>query len=73
MFEIYYRTHFNNEGTVNVIDPTYARVIFKGYCKCIDAAQVVMSDGLTGEVLDEWKPGQPEKNTPDFGNLFDGE
>ena len=57
MFEIHVSTHFEAKSEYCVIDRDYMWLLFKQFTKCLDAHEVVVIDGLTGEVLWQWVDG----------------
>ena len=55
MFEIIIKTHEGKEKSFKVIDEGYMGLIVKQFCGCLDCASVLVTDGLTGEVLFDWR------------------
>lgn len=60
MYRIEIKTHNGYEKVVKFIDKEYAMFCFNNFIEAIDAAYVVMTDGLTGELLIEFKNGKLE-------------
>ena len=58
MFEIHVYTHFKIKSEYYVIDKDYMWLLFKQFTKCLDAHEVVVIDGLTGQVLWQWVNGE---------------
>ena len=58
MYEIHVTTHCGDKTEYCVIDHAYMRLMFKQFTKCLDAHEIVVIDGLTGEVLWQWLDGE---------------
>lgn len=58
MYTIKVETYSGVEKEINIIDREYAIFYFNAFMKAIDAAKVVMTDGLTGELILEYSHGE---------------
>lgn len=58
MYYIRVRTHSGVEKEYNIIDREYAMSYFNSFLKAIDLAEIVMTDGLTGELILEYSHGE---------------
>lgn len=65
MYTISVKTFSGKEVEKSVIEKDYAIFIFKAFMKAMDAEEVIMIDGLTGEVLYLYTNGKWE--------IFNGE
>ena len=54
MFTIYVKTHIGHKKEYSMVDRDLAAFYFKAFMQAVDAANIIMIDGLTGEVLYEW-------------------
>lgn len=57
MYNIKYSTHCGYENEITVIEEQFALFYFKSLIKAVDAHEVVMIDGFTGEVIMMWTDG----------------
>ena len=58
MFIVIVRTHCGYEKEYKIIEPNYAYFHFNSLIQAIDVEYVVVTDGLTGEVLIEYDNGE---------------
>lgn len=58
MFEIQVSTHIKGKTEYRVIDKDYMWLLFKQFIQCLDAHEVTVINGLTGEVLWQWVDGK---------------
>ena len=54
MFTIYIKTHNGYKKEYSIVDRDLAVFYFKAFMQAVDIANIIMIDGLTGEVLYEW-------------------
>ena len=69
MFEIIVKTHDGEKRSIKVIDQGYMGLIVKQFCGCLDCASVLVADGLTGEVLFDWRHDSGSYATAEFSYL----
>ena len=55
MFEIIIKTHEGDKQSIKVIDKKYMGFIVKRFRECLDCSNILVTDGLTGEVLWDWQ------------------
>lgn len=58
MFNIEVTTHSGERKNYAVISAQLAGLYFSAMTQALDAASVIMIDGLTGEVLNAWENGK---------------
>lgn len=58
MYTITATDNDQNKKTISVMDEEYGRWIFKQFTTCLDLRDVIMVNGLTGQVLWEFINGQ---------------
>ena len=58
MFIVTVKTHCGYEKEYKIIEPNYAYFYFKSFIQASDVEYVVITDGLTGEVLAEYENGK---------------
>ena len=58
MFTIEYRTHSGLRKSISVIEEAYALQMFNHLLNAVDLAEIMIIDGLTGEVLFDWANGK---------------
>lgn len=57
MYEITVRANSGYNKVFKVLEEQYALFYFKSFIQGIDVHSVLMTDGLTGEVIYEWYEG----------------
>ena len=60
MYIVEVRTHSGYKKEYKIIEQDYAYFYFSSFIQAIDVEYVVMTDGLTGEVLVEYDNGKIE-------------
>ena len=58
MFQVYGYSFNGGKVVKNYLDKEYAIAVFNSFITCVDAREVLMIDGLTGEVLFAWEGGK---------------
>lgn len=58
MFTINYSTVCGKEKSMSIIDEEYATTIFNLLIQAADVKEVVVINGLTGEVIIQWENGR---------------
>lgn len=58
MYTITVETNSGIEKEFNIVDREYAIFYFNAFMKAIDVVKVVMTDGLTGELILEYSHGE---------------
>lgn len=56
MFGVYAYTNEGEKKEYSVINKDYAIMIFKMFMSALDLKEVIMVDGMTGEILYEYSP-----------------
>lgn len=60
MYQVQYETNCGTKKSINVISETLALQYFAALIQAIDAHEVAVIDGLTGEVILLWIDGKFE-------------
>lgn len=60
MFVVTATTHFGIKRSEKYLDGGFAHQVFLWFTETVDTEEVVMTDGLTGEVLNLWRNGKFE-------------
>lgn len=58
MFIVTVRTHCGYEKEYKIIEPNFAYFHFNNLIQAIDVESVIMTDGLTGEIIVEYNNGK---------------
>lgn len=58
MFGIIAYDYEDKKVEKSTMDGSYAMFMFRQFTKCEDAKQVIIIDGLTGEVILDWRKGE---------------
>lgn len=73
MYELTVMNHLGKEKTWHFIEYFYAEQMYKVAKKCIDCANVVLIDAMSGEVIVEWSYIHGEKHWNEREDIWDNE